>query len=195
MIITAGKYKGKKVKTLKVGEVRPTSSKVRESIFNIVQLREESTIFYKGKTKFLDLFAGSGIMGLEALSRSADQVIFVEKNPESLKILKQNISIAQTTKNIKIIPGDSLRVLNRFGENEFNFIFADPPYEAGLYGPVLKKISDKKILADKGIIVLEHNREKDLSGFAKAYGFRVYKTKTYGDTGITILLSDFNGGY
>ncbi len=187
MIITAGKYKGRKIKTLKTGVVRPTSARVRESIFNIVQLTEDDTVFYEGKTSFLDLFAGSGIMGLEALSRGAKNVVFVEKNPEAVKILKQNISIAEDSEITRAIAGDSLRSLNKFRESEFNFIFIDPPYEAGLYKPALEKIRENKILAKNGIVVLEHNCKAKMSELAPEYGFRVYKTKVYGDTGITVL--------
>ena len=187
MIITAGKNKGRKIKTLKDKRIRPTSSKVRESVFNITQLTENSTIFYREGTIFLDLFAGSGIMGLEALSRGAEKVVFVEKNPEAIKILKQNMSIIENPEQIKLITGDSLKILESFKENEFNFIFIDPPYEAGLYEPVLKKIRKNKILKKDGVMVIEHNSTLDISDIAAEYGFSIHKTKLYGDTGITIV--------
>ena len=203
MIITAGKYKGRKIKTLKSNAIRPTSSKIRESIFSMTCLKKEGTIFYEGETRFLDLFAGSGIMGLEALSRGAKKAVFVEKSLDAIKVLKENISavcgssIAQCVpcdvagKNARttttgLITGDSLRVLNRFEEGEFNFIFIDPPYAAGLYEKVLEKIHKNKILAENGVIVLEHDGKMELIDHA---GFKLYKTKTYGDTRITILLN------
>jgi len=188
MIITAGKYKGRKLKTPKTYDVRPTSSKVRESIFNMVQLTEAGTIFYEGETMFLDLFAGSGVMGLEALSRGAKKVVFVEKNPEAVKILQLNISVISDKDNIKLIRENSLKILAKFRENEFNFIFADPPYEAGLYEPVLKTIAENSILAKNGFIVLEHAREAQITDLSSRYNFNVFKTKIYGDTGITIII-------
>ncbi len=187
MIITAGKYKGRKIKTLKFGKIRPTSSKVRESIFNITQLTEKNTVFYEGETRFLDLFAGSGIMGLEALSRGAQKVIFVEKSFEVIKILKQNLSIVEEPEKIQLITGDSLKTLDNFRENKFNFIFIDPPYVSGLYEPVLKKIRKNELLEKNGIIILEHDCRTKTSNLAAECGFNLYRTKIYGDTGITIL--------
>lgn len=189
MIITAGKYKGRKIKTLTSNDVRPTSSMVRESVFNIVQLTEEGTIFYSGETKFLDLFAGSGIMGLEAFSRGACEVVFVEKNPQAIKCLKQNLSIVAEQDNIRLITGDSLKALDRFAENSFNFIYIDPPYKSGLYMPVLQKIRDNQILAKNGVIVLEYDSSADMSevvAVAEKCGLEVYKTKIYGDTGLMV---------
>jgi 16S rRNA (guanine966-N2)-methyltransferase len=170
MIITAGKLKGRKLKTPKTN-VRPTSSKVRESIFNMINVEG---------MKALDLFAGSGVMGLEALSRGAKEVVYVERNPDVIKILKQNLEI--TGESVKLIPGDALKVLDRFDKNEFDFIFIDPPYDSGLYEPVLSKIKNNQILNEGGFIVVEHK-----CGARIEADFEVYKTKKYGDTCITIL--------
>ena len=185
MRITAGKYKGRKIKTLTSSAVRPTSSKVRESIFNIIQLNSSGTIFYDGETKFLDLFAGSGIMGMESLSRGAQKLTFVEKNSETIKILKQNLTVV--SEETQLIHGNALKILYQFKENEFNFIFIDPPYKAGLYEPILEKIYENNILAENGIIILEHDRKLDLTPITAKYNFHTYKTKIYGDTGITII--------
>ncbi len=187
MIITSGKYKGRKIKTAKSPWLRPTSSKIRESIFNIVHLTEEGTIFYEGDTFFLDLFAGSGIMGLEALSRGAKKVVFAEKNPEIIKVLRQNLEIIKTPESVSLITGDALKILDKFSENEFNFIFIDPPYKSDLYKPVLKKILKNKILKKNGIIVLEHDESLNISEINP--GFEVYKGKIYGDSRITVLTS------
>ena len=190
MIITAGKFKGRKIKTIKSDNVRPTSSKIRESVFNIVQLNETGAIFYEGETKVLDLFAGSGIMGLEALSRGASKAIFVEKNPVVAKILKQNLSNLSIFENIaetRLIIGDALKILSNFEKNEFNFIFVDPPYESGLYEPILKKIRKTEILKENGIIVIEHSSGLNIADIAIKFDFNVYKTKIYGDTGITVI--------
>jgi 16S rRNA (guanine966-N2)-methyltransferase len=186
MIITAGKLKGRKVKTLASNDVRPTSAIVRESVFNIVMLTEAGTIFYAGETRFLDLFAGSGVIGLEALSRGAREVVFTEKNPAAIKCLKQNLSIVEEQDKISLIAGDALKILDRFEEGSFNFIYIDPPYKAGLYEPVMLKIREKGILAKDGIIILEHAGSTDMSKIVQEWGFEVYKTKAYGDTGLTI---------
>ena len=187
MRITGGKYKGKAVKTIKGQEVRPTSSKVRESIFNIIQLSESGTVFYEGETVMLDLFAGSGIMGLESLSRGVAEVVFIEKNPKHAGIIRQNInSVLSCEENAKVIISDAIKSLDKL-DQKFNFIFIDPPYASGLYEPVLLKIQKNNLLADNGFIVLEYasgmNPEKSIS----KTNFETYKSKTYGDTGIAIL--------
>lgn len=214
MRITGGREKGKTVQTVKSQDVRPTSSKVRESIFNIIQLNESGTIFYEGETIVLDLFAGSGIMGLESLSRGAKKVVFVEKNARHAEIIKKNIhnflgcqgegaqpphrTIPQSLegggqgvsdKKTKLIISDALKALETINE-QFNFIFVDPPYDSGLYEPILKKIEENNILQAQGIIVLEHPSAMDISGTISRTEFKVYKTKIYGDTGITVLLKN-----
>ncbi len=177
MIITTGKYKGRKLKTPKA-LVRPTSSKIRESIFNMIDI--------KGM-KVLDLFSGSGIMGLEALSRGAKQVICVEKNLEVAKFLKQNLAIAE--ENPTIIIGDALKVLKRLNRERFDLIFIDPPYSSGLYKTVLEKIKEYEILNDRGFIVIEHDCRIEINIDEI---FEVYKAKKYGDTCVTILCKGVN---
>lgn len=166
MIITAGKYKGRRIKTPKT-DVRPTSSKIRQSIFNIIHVDEN--------TRFLDLFAGSGIMGLEALSRGAKKAVFVEKNPQTIK---QNLSIAET--GASLIVGDAVRVLEKL--ESFNFIFLDPPYDSDLYEPALAKIKELNLIEDGGFIVVEHDCKHNIEA-----DFEIYKTKKYGDTCLTIF--------
>lgn len=198
MRITGGNQKGKTVQTIKGQEVRPTSSKVRESIFNIIQLNESGTIFYEGETIVLDLFAGSGIMGLEALSRGAKKAVFVEKNIHHAEIIKKNIqnichperSEGSDTNKTKLITADALKILDKFDE-KFNFIFIDPPYASELYEPVLKKIQENKILMPDGFIILEHSSNFNVKEITEKTGFKIYKTKIYGDTGITILICYF----
>ncbi len=182
MRITGGKYKGKTIQTVKGQVVRPTSSKVRESIFNIIQLSEFGTVFYEGETVMLDLFAGSGIMGLEAL--------FVEKNSRHAEIVKKNIQNTYDMEffanNTKLVISDAIKFLNKTAE-KFNFIFVDPPYASGIYDEVLNTIKNAKILESQGIIVLEHSSGMDMQKIIEMIGFSIYKTKIYGDTGITIL--------
>ena len=185
MRITGGTHKGQTVQTVKGQEVRPTSSKVRESIFNIIQLNESGTVFYEGETTVLDLFAGSGIMGLEALSRGATRAVFVEKNPQHAAIIKKNILNCHS-ENTKLIVADALKILDKLDE-KFNFIFVDPPYASGLYEPVLQKIHDNKILAEAGFIILEYASNLNIPEIAEKSGFKTYRAKTYGDTGIAVL--------
>lgn len=194
MRITGGNYKGKEISTIKGQEVRPTSSKVRESIFNIIQLSESGTVFYEGETTMLDLFAGSGIMGLEALSRGAKKAVFVEKNFRHAEIIKRNIEglglprqAFSNDEMTTLIISDALKFLEKITE-KFNFIFIDPPYAAGLYEPILKKMQENKILYKDGFIILEHASSMDIQEIIEKTEFQTYKSKTYGDTGITVLV-------
>jgi len=223
MRITGGTQKGKTIQTVKGQDVRPTSSKVRESIFNIIQLSESGTIFYEGETIMLDLFAGSGIMGLEALSRGTKKAVFVEKNPRHCEIIKKNAQMLRChserpteawesqdfteirlprrafgsprndktcgNSKTKIINADALKILDKI-EEKFNCIFIDPPYASELYEPVLKKIRENKILSNEGFIILEHSSNLNLEKIICETEFKIYKTKIYGDTGITIILKN-----
>lgn len=177
MIITAGIHKGRKVIAPDEKIVRPTLSKIRESIFNVLF----SLIEFKDKN-FLDMFAGSGIMGLEALSRGFNSVLALEKNPKVAKILKENYE------NIKIRPnliiGDSLKTLPKLNE-KFNVIYIDPPYFSGIYEESLKKINESSLLKDNGIVVLEHVTDICWSDF----GFELIKQKKYSKKLVTFLHS------
>lgn len=175
MIITAGIYKGRKVVAPDEKIVRPTLSKAREGIFSALF----SMIDFEEK-KFLDMFAGSGIMGLEAISRGFGHVLAIEKNPKVLQILKNNY------KNIKIEPdvilGDSLKVIQKL-EYKYDVIYIDPPYFSGVYEECLKKVHEHKTLNDGGVVILEHVTEIDWD----SSDFALIKQKKYSGKIITFL--------
>lgn len=175
MIITAGIYKGRKIKAPDEKITRPTLSKIRESIFNTLQ----SMMSFDRKS-FLDVFAGSGIMGLEALSRGFERIVAMEKNPKVAKILKENYT------NLKITPdfllGDSLKILQRINR-QFDVIYLDPPYQSGIYEESLRKIKEHSLLKKDGIIILEHSQEVKWQEF----GLELIKQKKYADKYITFL--------
>lgn len=159
MIITAGKFKGRKIVVPDEKITRPTLSKVRMGVFNTLQ----AMIDFEGKS-FLDMYAGSGIMGLEALSRGFSHAAFIEKNPKAAKILKANVG--------EVIVGDSLKIAPKLGY--FDVVYIDPPYGQGIYEASLKA-------ANSGIFILEHVENVDLTGFT------VLKQKKYGDKLITVI--------
>ena len=181
MIITAGSFKGRKVKTIQSLDVRPTSSKVRQSIFNMIQSSITDAVM-------LDLFAGSGIMGLEAASRGAKKVIFVEKNVEVIKILEENLN--NYNFEHKIIHSDAIHALDRFSENSFNIILIDPPYNSNLIELSLAKIMKNNLLAKNGLIIIEHSSSFDIAKKLNTDYFEILKDKKYGDTSITIISSN-----
>jgi 16S rRNA (guanine966-N2)-methyltransferase len=150
MYIISGRFKRKGLISPKGDHVRPTQSKVRESLFNRIQHEiEEAT--------FLDLFAGSGIMGLEALSRGAQKVTLVEKHPASLKAIKENIALLKVEQKVEVISHDVFSSLAHFAKKErsFDFIFADPPYHQGLGDQTLKEIDSLNLLNPEGTLWIE----------------------------------------
>ena len=165
MIITGGKYKGRKVCAPDEKITRPTLSKVRQGVFN--------TLFsilgdFQGKT-FLDLFGGSGVMGLEALSRGFEEVTVFEKNLKVAQILKKNYSTLGLQSNLKI--GDSLKLIEKLDKN-FDVIYIDPPYYSGVYEEVFKLLG--KYAQPATIIIAEHSELLNIEDFT------LIKEKNYG---------------
>lgn len=172
MIITAGKFKGRKISVPDENITRPTLSKVRMSVFNTLQ-----AIMDYDESSFLDMFAGSGVMGFEALSRGFDKVIAVEKNLKAANVIKSNVKSLNIKPDIyKLIISDSLKVTSRLSE-KFDVIYIDPPYFSGIYEKSLEAVKD----ISSGIIILEHVTEVDFCGY------EVIKQKKYGDKYITFL--------
>lgn len=165
MIITGGIYKGRKVLAPDEKITRPTLSKVRQGVFN--------TLFsligdFEGKS-FLDMFGGSGVMGLEAFSRGFEEVVVFEKNPKVAQILKKNYSTFNLTPNLKI--GDSLKLLGKL-DRKFDVIYIDPPYYSGVYEDVFKLLG--KYAQPTTIIIAEHSEPLSITGFT------LLKEKNYG---------------
>lgn len=175
MIITAGIYRGRKVVAPDEKIVRPTLSKIRESIFNVLF----SLMDFEGKS-FLDMFAGSGIMGLEAISRGFEDVLALEKNYQVAKILKANYENIKLTPNLKV--GDSLKLLPKLSE-KFDVIYLDPPYFGGIYDESLKKIKENNLLKEDGVVILEHVEPVEY----EALGFKLIKQKKYSKKLVTFL--------
>lgn len=178
MRITAGKFKNKQIKTIESDLIRPTLSKIRESLFNVLQNDIENAVF-------LDLFAGSGIMGIEAASRNAKEIIFIEKNPKHYKLLKTNLKTLNFEN--KTFLADSINLIEKFNENTFDIIYSDPPYKTDLNNKVLEILSRKKLLKNNGWLIIECNKDEDFSANIKNYSFELIKEKIYGDTKVLYL--------
>ncbi len=167
MIITAGIYKGRKLAVPDETITRPTLSKVRMGVFNSLFSMAES---FEDKT-FLDVFGGSGIMGLEALSRGFRHVKVFEKNPKAAEIIKRNYAILGLKPDLQI--GDSVKLVSKL-EEIYDVVYIDPPYASNLYEKILGNIQGK-------IIVLEGIKD------FQPNGFELIKTKNYGGKLITYL--------
>ncbi len=173
MNITAGKYKGQKVTAPDENITRPTLSKVRMSVFNTLQCM----IDFEGSS-FLDMYAGSGIMGLEALSRGFTKVVAIEKNKKVYNIIKSNYKKYEKDNDLKLLLGDSTKICPKLN-TQFDVIFIDPPYFSGIYETSLNSI--KELLKDNSIVILEHVVDVNLENF------EIIKQKKYSDKYITFL--------
>ena len=178
MIITGGYLKSRKINSPKGSNVRPTLSQVRESIFSTLY----SLIDFENKT-FFDVFAGSGIMGFEAVSRGFENSVFIEKDRKTFLLLKENAK--NLGLNSQFFCGDSLKILKNISQ-KFDVIFVDPPYQSGLYDGVLELIKNNKILNNKGIVVLEHPKDLKINFL----DFEIIKQKFYADKCVSFLKLD-----
>jgi len=153
MRITTGKYKGRNILSPK--GIRPTQDKVRKAVFDILGDIEGLT--------FLELFAGSGAVGLEALSRGARGVVLVESNPESILTIKENIAILKPEDCI-LYPSDSQKMIENLHKSRktFDIIFFDPPYYRDLAKKTLQTLGAYDILSPDGLIVAQHFKRENL---------------------------------
>lgn len=154
MRIISGKQRGRRLATLEGQHSRPTSGKVKEALFSIIQFEIEGR-------KVLDLFAGSGQIGLEALSRGADSCVFVENDRRAMNIVRENAEKCGFTDRSRFLQNDYAAVLKRTNE-KFDIIFIDPPYASSYYTNSLKLISTFDILPPNGIIIFESNSSLEL---------------------------------
>lgn len=175
--VISGSARGLKLNTPGDDRVRPTTDRVKESMFNIVQ-------DWVYDSQVLDLFAGSGALGIEALSRGASQAVFCDNSLDSIKIIKSNIEKARVVDRSQIVSGDFKRCIRDMeAKNQsFDMIFVDPPYYKGLFEEVLDTIRSCKILKKDGIVIVEHDVKRPIG---QVEGLEVYKEKKYGITMLT----------
>lgn len=180
MQITGGFLRSRKIITPKTVNVRPTLSQVRESVYSTLY----SMIDFDGKT-FLDAFAGSGIMGFEAISRGFANATFVEKDKKTFLLLKENIQKLGLNENqYSINLCDTKKYLKNYSSQvQFDVIYIDPPYLSGLYDEIISLIYDNSLLSENGILVLEHPKNLELNFLS----FNLQKQKTYADKMISFL--------
>jgi len=172
MRIIAGSRRSLPLKAVPGMGTRPTTDKTKETLFNCLQAETYGSYF-------LDLFAGSGQIGLEALSRGAEYSVFVEKERKALSILEDNISFTKFDKESKIIGKDVLFAITELEPKyRFDIIFMDPPYDNGLEKEVLTRLKDSPLLKDNTVIVVEASLHTDFS-YLDELGFVVTKQKLY----------------
>lgn len=165
MRVVAGKHRGRPLKEFKGREIRPTSDRAKEALFNILQFDIQGC-------DFLDLFSGTGGIGIEAISRGANKVVFVDNAKESVKLLKQNLDYLK--ENADVHETDAVSYVSLTKE-KFDFIFLDPPYKFDCKELIIK-IAKRGLLKEGGLIVYEHS-DKSLG---KIDGVNLVDTRSYG---------------
>ena len=163
MRVISGTARGRKLKELQGMDTRPTTDKVKESMFNIVQFDIEGR-------QVLDLFAGTGQLGIEALSRGAAGCVFVEQRREAAALVRDNLRTCGFTGNSRVVQGDALAFAAACGE-KFDLIFLDPPYHTQLLEQALETITRFDILREHGIIVCESAADRVLPPLALPYAW------------------------
>ena len=180
MRIISGTSGGKKLRPLRGQSIRPTSDRVKESIFNI--LGDE----VDGK-HVLDLFAGTGNLGIESLSRGATRAVFVEKEKSAIDLIKKNLSHCGFDDRGHVITGEverAIRHLHRKGE-VFDFIFMDPPYRRGLVQKTLELLETQPLHHEDSILVIEHDRREPLSESMEEWV--LLRKRRFGDTVVSFI--------
>lgn len=183
MRVIAGSLKGRRLKPPRGIETRPTTDRVKESIFSMIHTSITDSII-------IDLFSGTGNLGIEALSRGAEKVFFVDKNKNSIKLIKENIESMGLKEKSEVLFCDALRAIKRLASlpNKFDIIFMDPPYSKGFIIPCMEAIDAERILNEDGFILIEHDLKDTLPN--KVGRLTKRKEKKYGNTMISIYAEE-----
>ncbi len=182
MRIVSGKFRGHGLATPKDNSIRPTSDRVRESLFNI--LEHGVPDFKPDGARVLDLFAGTGALGLEAISRGAKYCLFIENAAPARGIIRTNVEALHLTGITKIWRRDATTLGPAGNIEAFDLVFADPPYRKGLGERALREVLDQGWIKPGGIAILEEHNDAELE---IPQGFEELDKRSYGDTQIVIL--------
>lgn len=178
MRIIGGKWKGKTLASFDYDNIRPTSDNVKEALFSSLQFEMQDS-------RFLDLFGGTGSVGLEAASRGAKEVVICDNNRNSISVIEKNKELVGA-KEVAVLQLDYKMALAHFGfeEKQFDIIFIDPPYDTEFGVQAIELIYEDNLLAHDGIICLEHHKDKELvlPSFCE-----IYKQKKYGIKMLTYI--------
>ena len=181
MRVFGGTLHGRRLQTCRVAALRPTSEKIREALFNIL-----SPLSFDGP--ILDLFAGTGSFGIEALSRGMKRAVFVERNAVIISLLKKNLKNCRLEEKAELIGlpvSKGLKILKTRDE-KFSLIFLDPPYQKQLAGKTLLEISEAQLVRQDGLVIVEHSSKERIE--ARYGSLKMEDQRTYGQTLVSFFL-------
>ncbi|OUN01547.1 MAG: 16S rRNA (guanine(966)-N(2))-methyltransferase RsmD [Firmicutes bacterium ZCTH02-B6] len=180
MRVIGGRCRGMRLQPVPGTTTRPTADRVKESLFNILAP-------WVADARVLDLFAGTGALGIEALSRGAREAVFVERDAQALRVLRANLRHTKLEELAEIRAGDVARELLRLGSQgrAFDLVFLDPPYRQGLVPPTLASLAANGLVAPGGWIVVEHDGREEMP--EQAANLARVRTVRYGDTALTFF--------
>jgi len=181
MRIIAGEYRGRRIKQPDTGAARPTKDRIREAVFNVIAAETAGA-------NVLDMFAGSGAYGLEALSRGAKSAVFVEKDRHCADVIEENIRQLGLEKKAELIVVDAENAVRSLSKRKeaFDLIFADPPFNTGMGKKTLNTVNRYDILSSTGLLAIEHHKAELVP--ASEGNFSILKQKTYGDIVISFFV-------
>lgn len=179
MRVISGSARGKKLRSPKDESVRPTLDRIKENIFNIIGFDIKESVV-------LDLFAGSGGLGIEALSRGASHCTFVDKDKSSITLVQANLKDTRLERNAEAYQMDAEKAIEKFYSKgkKFDYIFLDPPYQQGVIQKILKQLQKCNIMQEEGIIIVETDGLENLPD--EIYHFTKMKEREYSNTKISI---------
>lgn len=172
MRVIAGSAKRLQLKTVDGMDTRPTTDRIKETLFNMIAPSVYDSVF-------LDLFSGSGGIGIEALSRGAKEAVFVENQGKAMMCIKENLKYTRLEHKALTLTRDVMSALYQLeGEKEFDFIFMDPPYDQGLEMRVLEYLAESQLVYEDTVIIVEASKETDFS-YLNDIGFTQIRAKVY----------------
>ena len=172
MRVIAGTAKRLQLKTVEGMDTRPTTDRIKETLFNMISE-------YLADSYFLDLFSGSGAIGIEALSRGAAHASFVEQSKKAMECIKENLAYTKLADRAELYETDVINALSRMeGRNTFDYVFMDPPYNQLLEKKVLEYLGSSNLLSEDALIIVEASIETNFS-YVSELGFSIIKEKIY----------------
>ncbi len=180
MRVIAGQFKGRKLTSLKGRKIRPTSDRIREAVFSILSQKIDNAVV-------LDLFAGTGALGIESLSRGAETSFFVDKSKQAIQIINKNIEILKIKDKTEIFLHDACTINNLkiVFDQKFDLIFMDPPYDKGFIMNMFENVDLLNMMKNNSVIIAEHSiRDTNIE---EVSGLDLFDRRTYGETLISFF--------